>query len=157
MNHTRLQQIEAIAICVGGLVLLFEITNAVRLNVWWIGLSVLGEHRFALYLWASVALAVLFVIDGAVAIRQRDLGIGFVGFRGPFAIVVVSVFIVIAHGWRIRTDVAPIDAISGLSDLPIAVRILADPWLAGTLITLATLCVVLFTARAMRKQRIPAP
>lgn len=44
MNRTRLQQIEGIAISGGGLVLLFEITNAVRANVWWIGLSVLREQ-----------------------------------------------------------------------------------------------------------------
>lgn len=99
-------------------------------------------------------MAAVFVIDGALAICQHDVGLAFVGLRGPFAIVVVSVLIVIAHGWRIRTDVAPTDAISRLSDLPIAVRILADPWLAGAVITLATLCVVFATTRATRKKRL---
>lgn len=131
---------------------MFEITAAVRSNVWWLGLSILGERRFALYLWASVALAVLFVMDGALALRKHETDLGFVALKGPLTIVVVGVFVVIAHGWRIRTDVAPPDAISRLSDLPIAIRILADPWLTAAFITSVALLAVLTAASGLRQR-----
>jgi len=153
VNRLRLQQIEAALISVGGLLLLVEISNAVRSNVWWIGRAVLAEQRFSLYLWASVALSLLFVVEGAVTIRERQAGRGFLGLLGPLAIVLVGVLIIIAHGWRIRTDVAPADGISTLSDLPIAVRVLADPWLAAVLIAVVATCAAWSSIHVLRGRR----
>jgi hypothetical protein len=141
MGRRWLQQIEALLICIGGLLFLVELSNSVRSNIWWIGESVLTEPRFALYLWAAVALGILFVIEGVLALRERTAGLGFLCLQGPLAIAVLIALLCIAHGWRIRTDVAPADAISGLSNLPVPVRILADPWYAGSLIGLVAVCV----------------
>jgi hypothetical protein len=149
MTRHRLQQIEASMIAVGGLWLLVEVTSAVRSNVWWIDASVFTMPRFSVYLWAAVGLALSFVIEGAVAISQSRVNISFIALRGPLAVLMVSLLIVIARGWRIRTDVGPENAISSYSDLPIAVRILADPWLTGLLVGLVAVLGAWLMVRAL--------
>jgi len=152
MARRRVQQIEAVLICIGGILLILEICNAVRSNVWWIGRSVLAEQRFAFYLWTGVSIGVLFVIEGVTSIRRSAVSMSFVAFQAPFILMLLPALIIVAHGWRIRTDVAPADGISALSDLPATVRILADPWLAGSLITMVTVGAAAAAVKPLRRR-----
>jgi hypothetical protein len=155
MNRRRLLQGEAVLICLCGLLLIIEIASSVRANVWWIGRSVLAEQRFAFYAWVAVGLGVLFVVEGIAAIREAQASIGFVCCRGPFMLGLLCALILIARGWRTRTDVAPADSISTLSDLPIAVRILADPWLAAVFIAIVAVGAVFSIVYSLASRHRP--
>jgi hypothetical protein len=97
----------------------------------------------------------LFVTEGVLAARRSELRIAFLCLQGPLMILLLTAFISIAHGLRIRTDVAPSDGISTLSDLPVAVRILADAWIAGPLISIVAASAVWSLIRVYRGQREP--
>jgi hypothetical protein len=153
MTSRRLQTVAAVFVYIGGVVLLIEICRAAHLNVWWLSRSVLMEQRFAFYLWSSVGLAAFFVLLGTIGVTGRHTGGACSLIEVPLAICLLAAFIFIAHGWRIRTDVGPADGISSLSELPISLRLLADGWFAGGMITLVAGGALLYMVRVVGDRR----
>jgi hypothetical protein len=142
----RSRDILAFLLSFTGLVLLWSICLSVHYNIWWLSRTVFLEVRLTVYLWTGVAVALLFVVRGIVMAwslamtRLSSLEYA----ESLFTIGVGSALGVIAFGWRIRTDVGPTEAIQRLSDLPMTVRVLADPLLSysfiGAIAFVAFLC-----------------
>lgn len=118
----------------GALLLLIETAASLRASVWWLDRTVLSQARFSGYLWTAVAVAIGFLVQGVLAVRPNGEKPFVQVAHGAFGIVVVASLIVVAHGWRIRTDVAPPNAVSSMSDLPFTIRLLADPYRFGFLL-----------------------
>ena len=118
-----------------GLLLLWSICAAVQANLEWMPRSLLLLPRLPFYLWTGVAVALLLVLRGVV--MERAVVFSSLEFVEGLLMAGVGIaLIVIASGWRIVTDMGPVDPIHGLSDLPTAMRILADPWASYTFLGL---------------------
>ncbi len=148
----RSRDILALLLSLTGLVLLWSICLSVHYNVWWMSRTVLLEVRLALYLWTGIAVALLFVLRGiAIAWSRATTQPSSLEYaESLFTICVGSALGVIAFGWRIRTDVGPPEAIERLNDLPMTVRILADPWLSYSF--LGAVAIVAFLSFCYRRQ-----
>jgi hypothetical protein len=132
LNYFRLMA--GVLISSGGLVLLWSICAAVQYNVWWMSSPVLLEFRLGLYLWSAVAMAVTFVLRGVVTASLVTMRTSFVLADAALELSVAGTLIVVACGWRIRTDVAPPQGVHELRELPVSIRLLADPWISGVTI-----------------------
>ena len=149
----RVQTLESASITFGGLLLFNEICRAIRANVWWMSEMALASSIFALYVWVSIGLSLLFIATGVLTLRQRDPDVGFLAVHAPLSLLLLTAFIRIADGWRIQTDVAPRDGISSMSELPLRIRALADPILSALILTMIGACALALILRAVSDKR----
>lgn len=145
----RIQLLEATFTTFGGLLLFSEICRAVRANVWWMSEVVLLSAIFAVYVWASIGLSLLFITTGVLTLRQRDPDFGFLTVHAPLCLLLLTIFIWIADHWRIQTDVAPQDGISSISELPLRIRALADPIFSAVILAIIGVCALAVIAHAL--------
>lgn len=115
----------AAALSIAGLALLFEVGSAIRSNLLWLDRVTLADTRFCLYLWIATGATLLLLVKGIAYLRLRACD-AVIWLEAVLAITVAIGAIVAVHGWRIRTDVGPLDPIDSLAGLPAIVRFYGD-------------------------------
>lgn len=146
--RARISQIEAIAISASGFTLLVEIARAVRWNLFWMDRAVVTEPRFSLYVGTALSLSVLLIIRGVTA-RNAGGDRAFIFIEAPLTLIVSTLLITVVHGWRIRTDVAPLDRAS-TDVLPPLIRLVASSWTFYGATTMAAALVAVLFLKALR-------
>lgn len=148
--QTRIVEFVALAISISGLVLLIEIVRAVRWNLFWMDRAIVAEPRFSLYVGGALAIAVLIVTRGVTAREIAPLmRRAFIFIEAPLTLLVSGLLITIAHGWRMRTDVAPLDGAS-TDVMPFLIRVVANGWEAYGGVALAAIAVAVVFWKTFR-------
>jgi hypothetical protein len=150
-KYRRLRVAEAAAVSAAGVILFAETAIAVRANMLWLDRAVVMDARFHLYLWGAVSMATLLVVKGIInGLRQTDESPGELLVENPLAITVAALLIVVARGWRIHTDVAPLNRVEPTDAMPLVVQLFANPFWSYTVVALSTTALVLVFRRALR-------
>jgi hypothetical protein len=149
MLRSRLQKLEALAIAAAGLILLFEIARAVQFNLLWMDHSTATEPRFSLYLWTALSLVLLLVFRGVAAMRSSRNAV-FLFVEGPLTLLVSAMLIIVVHGWRIHTDVVPLNSVESADALPLPTRLLASPSIIYGGISIAAVPILALFWRSVR-------
>lgn len=148
----RLVQLEAIALAGLGLTLLFEAAASARASVPFMDATLASAPRLRLYAWTVVAFAVLLLVRAVAVLDAGPAGRRWFGFvEGPLTLAVGTLVTIVAGGWRIRSDVAPLDPQTALDSLPWILRFLVSTWPFYALLTmLAAVFLAAFARKVMR-------
>jgi hypothetical protein len=145
----RLVQLEAIALAGLGLTLFLEAAASARAILPFMDGTLASAPRLRLYAWTVVAFAVLLLVRAAAVLYSGNAEPRWFGFvEGPFTLAVGTLVTIVVGGWRIRSDVAPLDPHAAFDSLPWIMRFLVSTWPFYTALTILT---AVFLAAFARK------